>query len=134
MAFNIYKQGQGKYTRLWSGFAFATVAGLGCLRLYTYLQAADWDMGRKAGMWIATMVPVGIFVISGIAIFWLVNKPSVADFMISAEGEMKKVSWSSKKEIVVSTTVVIAVVILMALFLGVIDIIFSRVFMKFFGL
>ena len=87
-------------------------------------------MGPKAGMWIATMVPVGIFAVSAIVIFWLVNKPSVANFMISAEGEMKKVSWSSRKEIVVSTTVVIVVVIVMALFLGIVDLLFNVLFVK----
>jgi len=73
------------------------------------------------------MVPAGLFVILGLLIFWLINKPSVADFMIAAEGEMKKVSWSSRKEIAVSTFIVIMVVIVMAVVLSVTDLSF-RVF------
>ena len=61
-------------------------------------------------------------------IYWLVNKPSIADFMIAAEGEMKKVSWSSRQEIVVSTTIVIIVVILTAILLGVTDVTFKLFF------
>jgi preprotein translocase subunit SecE len=73
------------------------------------------------------MVPAGLFVALGLLIFWLVNKPSVADFMIAAEGEMKKVSWSSRREIAVSTFIVIVVVIMMAVILYVTDLSF-RVF------
>lgn len=122
MAFDIYKRGQGKYTRLCSAFGVATIAGLGCLQLYKKLQAAD------LGLWVEIMVPAGLFVALGILIFWLVNKPAIADFMVVAEGEMKKVSWSSRKEIVVSTSIVIVVVIFMAVLLGVTDLSFQLFF------
>jgi len=128
MAFEIYKKGQGKYTRLWSAFAVAIVVGIGCFRLYQKLEAASFGVSAKTMLWIATMVPAGLFVILALVIFWLVNKGSVADFMISAEGEMKKVSWSSKQEITVSTFVVIAVVVIMAALLGTTDVGFSAVF------
>lgn len=122
MVFNIYKRGQGKYTRLCSAFAIAIIAGLGCLQLYNKLQAGD------LGLWVETMVPVGLFIILAVLIFWLVNKPSLADFLIAAEGEMKKVSWSSRQEITVSTFIVIVVVISMAVLLGATDIAFRTLF------
>ena len=122
MIFGIYKRGQGKYTRLCSAFAAAIIAGLGCLKLYKKLQATD------LGLWVETMVPVGLCFVFAILIFWLINKHSVADFMIAAEGEMKKVSWSSKQEIAVSTFIVIVVVIFMAVLLGTTDIGFNRFF------
>ena len=121
MVFEIYKRGQGKYTRLSSAFAVAVIAGLGCLRLFRKLEAVSWGLSNKTTLWIATMVPAGLFVTLAFLIFWLVNKPSIADFMIAAEGEMKKVSWSSKQEITVSTIIVIVVVIIMALLLGTTD-------------
>jgi preprotein translocase SecE subunit len=74
------------------------------------------------------MVPAGLFVILALLIFWLANKPSLADFMIAAEGEMKKVSWSSRQEIAVSTFIVIGVVISMAVLLGTTDIGFRTFF------
>ena len=122
MALDIYKRGQGKYTRLCSAFGAAIIAGLGCLRLYTKLQATD------IGLWAETMVPAGLFVCLCLLIFLLVNKPTIAGFMIAAEGEMKKVSWSSKKEIAVSTFIVIVVVIFMAFLLGVTDLGFQMFF------
>ena len=122
MIFTIYKRGQGKYTRLCSAFASAIIAGLGCLQLYKRLQATD------LGLWFETMVPAGLFVVLALFISWLMNKHSIADFMIAAEGEMKKVSWSSRKEIAVSTFIVIVVVVIMAVLLGVTDLTFRTFF------
>ena len=134
MAFEIYKRSQGKYTRLYSAAGAAVVAALGCLQLYNKLQAASLGLSPRATLWVATMVPVALFVVLAALIFWLVNKPSIADFMIAAEGEMKKVNWSSRKEIVVSTSVVIVVVVILAAFLGLTDIIFELLFREIIGI
>jgi len=128
MAFSIYKRGQGTYTRLYSAFGLSIIAVLGCLRLYEKLQAADFGFGQKGALWVSTMVPTGLFVVLTLFIFWLVNKPSIADFMVVAEGEMKKVSWSSRKEIAVSTFIVIVTVIIVALLLGFFDFMFELIF------
>jgi preprotein translocase subunit SecE len=48
--------------------------------------------------------------------------------MIAAESEMKKVSWSSRKEIAVSTFIVIIVVVIMAILLGATDLTFRTFF------
>ena len=128
MIFNIYKRGQGKYTRLCSAFAVAIIAGLGCLQLYKKLEAVEWGLSRNAALWVATIVPAGLFVVFALLISWLINKASVADFMIAAEGEMKKVSWSSKQEIAVSTFIVIVFVIMMASLLGTTDLGFRTFF------
>jgi preprotein translocase SecE subunit len=128
MAFAIYKRGQGKYTRLCSAFAGAIIVGTGCWRLYHKLGVWLAGMPRNSAMWAERMIPVCLFAVLGLFIFWLVNKHSVADFMIAAEGEMKKVSWSSRQEIIVSTAIVIIVVILTALLLGVTDLTFQAFF------
>ena len=129
MIFTIYKRGQGKYTRLCSAFAAAIICGLGCWRLYITLEAADlWGISQKVHLWVETLVPAGLFVALALFISWLMNKSSVADFMIAAEGEMKKVSWSSKQEIAVSTFIVIIVVAFMASLLGATDLFFRTVF------
>jgi len=128
MAFDIFKRGQGKYTRLCTAFGGAMIVGLGCFQLYKKLQATD------LGLWLETMIPAGLFVVLGLFIFWLVNRPSIADFMIAAEGELKKVSWSSRKEIAVSTFIVIAVVIIMAVLLGVADVGFEVFFEEVIGI
>jgi preprotein translocase SecE subunit len=128
MVFGIYKRGQAKYTRLCSALGFGIVVALGCLLLYKKLDGADM------GLWVATMVPTGVFVVFAILIFWLSNKPAVADFLVAAEGEVKKVSWSSRKEIAVSTFVVIAVVVIMAILLGTADLSLKMFFSEVFGI
>jgi len=112
----VYKRGQGKYTRMGSAGLGVLIVALGCLQLYGTLEAIG------LGLWVETMVPAGLFVVGAGIILWLVNKSNVADFMIAAEGEMKKVSWSTKQEIAVSTFIVIIVVVILALLLGTADI------------
>ena len=112
---SVYKRGQGRYTRMVSALGGAAIVAIGCLQLYRTLDAAD------IGLWIETMVPVGLFIALSVLMMWMVNNPSIADFMISAEGEMKKVNWSTRQEVAVSTVVVISVVIILAVLLGVSD-------------
>ena len=122
MLTHIYKPGQGKYTRLTSGVVVAGIVALGCWRLYEKLGSS------VENLWVVTLVPVALLAGLAYLIFWLVNKPLVADFMIAAEGELKKVNWSSRQEILVSTIVVIIVVVAMAALLGTTDFIFKFVF------
>ncbi|MHC4637222.1 MAG: preprotein translocase subunit SecE [Planctomycetota bacterium] len=122
MELKIYKRGQGKYTRLCSGFGWGIIAGLGCWRLYSRLEAGS------LGVWAETMIPAVLFALLAILVVWILNKSSIADFLIAAEGEIKKVSWSSRKEIVVSTFIVIVVVFFMAVLLGITDICFRTAF------
>ncbi len=130
MKIEFYKRGQGKYTRILSSLAGGIIAGTGCYRLYEILFASEWGLSRNTMMLVSTLVPAGIFIALLLLVIWLVNKPSVADFMISAEGEMKKVNWSSRKEIMASTTIVIIVVIFFAVLLGVSDLFFNWFFMN----
>ncbi|HON91427.1 MAG TPA: preprotein translocase subunit SecE [Sedimentisphaerales bacterium] len=127
MLTKIYKPGQGKYTRLGSGFAAAAIVVVGCVSLYRLLSDGD------RSLWITTMVPVVIAVGLIAVVYWLMNKPVVADFMIAAEGELKKVNWSSRKEVAVSTIIVIVVVFAMAILLGVTDVVFQFVFRQLIG-
>ena len=112
---SVYKSGQGRYTRMFSVMGGALIVAIGCFQLYRTLDAGD------ISLWISTMVPVGLFIGFSVLIMWLMNKPSMADFMIAAEGEMKKVNWSSRQEITVSTIVVISVVVTLAALLGFAD-------------
>ncbi len=50
-----------------------------------------------------------------LVIFWVVaRKPKTVDFLIATDGEMRKVNWSSRKEIWGSTSVVVAATFLIA--------------------
>ncbi len=128
-----YKWGQGKNTRLYSAVAAAAIAAIGCWRLYEKLQSA-LNTDENLGLWLSVVVPLGLFAAIAMFVYWMVNHKAVADFLIAAEGELKKVSFSTKQEIVVSTTVVIVVVVMMAVLLGVFDLIFNLFFTNVVGI
>lgn len=127
MFINKYKWGQGKNTRLYSAAAVSLITAIGCWRLYDKLQAG-LNTEQALGLWLSVVIPLGLFAAFGLLVYWLVNRASVADFLIAAEGELKKVSFSTRHEIFVSTTVVIIVVILLAILLGVFDLLFTLFF------
>ena len=103
------------------------VVAIGCWRLYDMLAATDWSA------WIIFLVPLVVFGAIAAVTYWLLSKESVADFLIAAEGELKKVNWSSRKEVAVSTFVVIIVVFVMAALLGATDMVFQLIFDKLLG-
>jgi preprotein translocase subunit SecE len=50
----------------------------------------------------------------------------IAHFVTEVKVEMQKVSWSTKDELIGSTTVVIVSTLLLAAFIGMVDIVLSR--------
>ncbi len=66
-------------------------------------------------------VPSLLFIAGAIGIVLLLNKPKFADFLIATEGEMKKVSWSNRSELIGSTTVVIVTIAILGVFIALAD-------------
>ena len=48
-------------------------------------------------------------------------------FLLEVRGEVKKVTWPSKKEAMGGTAVVLMVVLIMAVFLGLVDVLLSKI-------
>jgi len=119
----IYKRGQAANTRLGTAFGVFIVAAYGCFVLHLKLQ----PLGN---IWLQTLVPVGLCAVIAGIIAWVMNRPSVADFLIASEGEIKKVSWSTRKELTASTTVVIFVMLSIAFLLAVVDFLFVWFFQE----
>ncbi|NQU74892.1 MAG: preprotein translocase subunit SecE, partial [Planctomycetes bacterium] len=89
-----------------------------------------WLSERLSGYsaYIQYFGPLIVLLAIGYALFRLVNKPRMADFLVATEGEMKKVSWSNRKEIIGSTKVVIFTTFAMAIMLFIVDFLFQRFF------
>lgn len=124
--FDIYKPGQGHYTRL------GTAVGGGVL----ILGGGDFLVGNlifdsegQWTLWLQYGIPALLVVALGLALFWVtgVNR-GTCDFFIATEGEMKKVSWSTRNELIGSTKVVIACTLLLGFLLAVVDLVFIRFF------
>lgn len=72
----------------------------------------------------------GLFLVAGISvIFWLVGqRPRTVDFLIATDAEMKKVNWSTRREITMQTQVVIVAFFLIAGIIFAIDTVFQFFF------
>lgn len=120
----IYKKGQGKYTRAVTFFGVMLVVVIGAGVLSDKLSGYTLTSAPMVRYGIPTLVVIGI----GLLMFRLVNRPRTADFLIATESEMKKVSWSSRKEIVGSTKVVIVFTFILAAILFSTDVLFAALF------
>ena len=123
--FEIYKPGQGKYTRMSTLIGVLVVGFVGMVELSSALRAWLSEPYVRFGL------PTLLFIALGLLMFWLVNRQRSADFLIATESEMKKVSWSSRKEIVGSTKVVLVTTFVLAGILAVVDLLFTMLFKTF---
>lgn len=125
MALGIYKQGQGYWTRMMTFMGGMVMFAWGGSWLYNEIRATD--NLAAAVTFIATLVIGALFM------YWIAySKPRSSEFFIATEGEMRKVNWSSRREVMGSTWVVIGLAVFLALVLGVIDLLFS-IFFRFIG-
>jgi preprotein translocase SecE subunit len=60
--------------------------------------------------------------------FWFMNRQQSVDFLIATDNEMKKVNWTSRKELIGSTKVIILFMFSIAIFLFLSDIVFGYFF------
>ena len=119
----VYKKGQGKYTRVTT-----LIAAVG-LTVVTAAALSEFLRGYYASSpLICFGIPAAIVLALGLLMLWLINRAKTADFLIATEGEMKKVSWSSRKEIIGSTKVVIVTTLIMAIVLFGVDFMFVLLF------
>lgn len=72
----------------------------------------------------------GVIILFGaILIYWFVGvKPRTVEFLIATDNEMKKVNWSTRREVIGSTWVVVIASFVLAAFLFGVDNLFSRFF------
>ncbi len=119
MAFGIYKQGQGYWTRLMSAIAGGTIVAMGAAWLWQ--QIAILRLGPKT-IYVQGVCTVVVFGFFGWLLYYLICvKPKVGDFLIATEGEMKKVNWSTRREIIGSTWVVIGLTFFIAIAIFILD-------------
>lgn len=122
-----YKPDQGKWTRGLSLLAAWILAGWGGTYIYDRVQV--YNEPGPIGMLLSKGIPLAFVVVLFLLTYWLIYvRRSTSDFMIATEGEMKKVNWSTKREVIGSTKVVILFTALMAGLLFVFDILFQTLF------
>jgi len=119
-----YKRSQGRMARqvTFAALAAAIVAGVWKLN-----AVATTDVGRY-------VVPLALLVVGLWICFRIVNLPRFADFLISVEAEMNKVSWPGRPELYRASLVVIVVIFLLAAILFSYDLLLDWLLFNIFGL
>jgi preprotein translocase subunit SecE len=127
--FTLYKSGQGYWTRL--GTAVGAAIILLFVGWFTWQQVNYWEIGYRSGRpnhGLTWGIVSGIAVVVAIIAWMLMNKPANVDFLIATDSEMKKVNWTSRRELIGSTKVVIAFMFIIAAFLFIMDVFFGYLF------
>ena len=143
VAGNVYKRNQGRLTRQVTVICLWFLIGLGC---YTLSQQLLGDFVPGAGVrfwftdkpafildrWSSAAIRIGLPVllaaIGGWIAYRMVNYPRFADFLVSVEAEMAKVSWPSKDELYRATIVVITTMFMLAAMLFIFDLVWQNFF------
>ena len=125
--FTIYKTGHGYWTRM------GTAIGAGALGLVVafelYNQIPTFLHGEQHHDQRIALIVASVFMVAwALWAWWFTNKPTTAEFLIQTDSEMKKVNWTSRKELIGSTKIVIGFVIFVAVFLFTCDLLFGAFF------
>ncbi len=121
MAISAYKKNQGRPTRQ---IALCVLAAALSWLLISIIALTGV---RQVGVQWLAICSVAI-VVSGFLAVVLLNKPRWADFLISVQGEIDKVTWPTSKEVRRATAVVMALIVTMAVVLFCFDLIWQWVF------
>ena len=123
----IYKSGQGYWTRMVSAAGFGLLLAQGTFWIWTKFGSGGTATARYVAGALALVFLAGV----GSTIFWVLGRNSrTVDFLIATEGEMKKVNWSSRREVMSSTGVVIFTMLTIAIFCFVCDRVFAWSFLQ----
>lgn len=124
--FSFYKSTQGYWTRMCTTIGWGMIVLWGASFLFKKLSVyRSSDIGQYVQMGVAIMWMLGM----GFLVYYLAGRHrSCCDFLIAVEGEMKKVSWSTRREIIGATKVVVLFTVLTSILLFVIDTMFMVFF------
>jgi preprotein translocase subunit SecE len=124
-ASGLYKRNQGKMVRQITAVSIFLVAGVSAWRAHAlFISPAVGDQNRAVGYLIAlALAGLGCWI--G---YRLVNWPKFADFLISVEAELNKVSWPTQRELVRASIVVIFTILFLSAILFAYDAIWKFLF------
>ncbi len=114
--FTLYKRGQGYWTRLGTGL------GAGAIILFV-----AWFAFEQISVFQSLKKPARFGIAAGVAallclvVWWLMNAPKRAQFLIDTDSELKKVNWAGWADLIASTRIVVVFMLLVALTLFVFD-------------
>ncbi len=123
----IYKKGQGYWTRMMSAIAAGLLIFMGASWLWKTMNQVR--IGSIEAVYVqagAAVIFIGVLAV--ITYYLIAVHKKVVDFLIATEGEMKKVNWSTRREIMGSTWVVISFTFIVASIIAFLDMGYSMIF------
>ena len=123
--FTIYKKGQGYWTRMGTLLAVVVLGLMLAFTLWNQIPASFFQNDPSTGKQVALWVALGFIVVYFFISLRMMNKPGNVDFLIATDSEMKKVNWTSRKELIGSSKVVILFMFMIAIYLFLNDIVFG---------
>lgn len=103
----LYKRSQGRVARQATFVALAILVSLGAWSLLQYYQQSDSQVVKY-------VMPLVVLLVGLWASFRVVQMPTFAEFLISVENEMGKVSWPARGELFRASVVVMLVIFILA--------------------
>ncbi|MGL4594497.1 MAG: preprotein translocase subunit SecE [Thermoguttaceae bacterium] len=120
-----YKNTQGRLVRRLTMMAIMVMFAAGAYKFFK-IDFYEWPI---LGDPIARFAIACVIIAAGSWFaFRLVNWPSFADFLVSVESEMVKVSWPSKAELYSSTLVVLVMFVLLSAMIYMFDAVWVTIF------
>ena len=149
MGFTMHKRGQGMYARVSAALILGSTVLYGCGEFYQsdllqnlptlfYIDKMGFSMKVTWGMLVAGVLFAGLLGLILAMTFgfaargrWLkgieARSLRFVDFLIEVEGELRKVAWPSRQQLINSTSVVLLATVLFAIFIFGVDQILQRV-------
>tara|TARA_B100001013_G_C24607069_1_gene441491 strand:+ start:1023 stop:1418 length:396 start_codon:yes stop_codon:yes gene_type:complete len=130
MVLNVHKTGQGTIARLIGGAIGAILAYFGGQQLYIFL--VKFMYAPEA--WGIAIGVLGFLGLAWLSIYYLLINPKTSDYLIETELEMRKVNWPTKQELIGSTGVVIACVVILSVYIFLNDLVIGFVLKDIFSI
>ncbi len=127
MALGMYKPEQGYWTRTCSAIAALGLTAAGMVWAVRQVDRFAFEASTANVLRWSFAVVIGLIGLS-LTYLFIYQRQNSAEFLIATEGEMKKVNWSTRREVMGSTWVVITVSITIAVILWFVDLGFSSFF------
>jgi preprotein translocase subunit SecE len=133
-----YKPAQGRLVRRCTLIGIVGIVACGIwtmLNHHTFdAMGKDWILKLPLVGSVATLLPdvrITLPIIIAGGAFWLawrvVNMPTFAEFLIATEGELNKIAWPTRKNLLQDTIVVLTTVVVMTLFLFLVDVAWGKI-------
>lgn len=122
----MFKRNQGRLVRRLTAIAIAAVVLYGCWSLSTWVENSPMTEGLSP---LARMAIPTAIALAGIWFaFRVVNYPPFANFLVSVEAEMDKVSWADWDYLKRAATVVVCTMVFLGVVLAVFDFLWFQLF------